>query len=79
MVLAGLLFWVVAGLCGLLIPQPTMSWVYIFGVGVVFQAGIAISRALKVDIFAKGNSLGVLGGILGAVQILFGTHHSIIN
>jgi hypothetical protein len=71
LVLSGLLFWTIAGVLGFFLPEEMTLWVYIFGVGLVFPAGILLSLAMKVDIFAKGNPLGALAGILGGVQILF--------
>jgi hypothetical protein len=72
LILAGLLFWLVAGLSGFILPEKVVVWVYIFGVGVVFPLGILIAAILKIDIFAKGNPLGLLSGTIGGMQILFG-------
>lgn len=71
LVSAGFLFWIVSGVCGIVLPLTIVQWVYVFGVGVVFPIGLLISFILKIDIFAKGNPLGVLAGIIGGMQILF--------
>lgn len=71
LILAGLLFWGVVGLLGIILPERVTVWGYIFGIGAVFPIGILISTILKIDIFAKGNPLGVLAGIVGGTQILF--------
>ncbi len=71
LILSGILFWTIAGIFGSFLPEKMVLWVYIFGVGLVFPVGILLSLAMKIDIFAKGNPLGALAGILGGMQILF--------
>jgi hypothetical protein len=71
LIFAGLLFWFVAGISGLVLPESMVVWVYIFGIGVVFPIGVLISMLFKIDIFAKGNPLGVLAGIVGRMQVFF--------
>ena len=70
-ILAGLLFWLAAGGSAFFLPEEAVVWVYVFGVGVVFPLGILLARLMNIDIFAKGNPLGALAGIIGGVQILF--------
>ena len=69
--MAGLLFWLAAGGSAFFLPEEAVVWVYVFGVGVVFPLGILLARLMNIDIFAKGNPLGALAGIIGGVQILF--------
>lgn len=70
-ILSGLLFWLAAGGAAFFLPEEAIVWVYVFGVGVVFPLGILLARLMNIDLFAKGNPLGPLAGVIGAVQILF--------
>lgn len=69
--MGGLLYWLVGGLSAVWIPQDVSVWVFLFGMGVVFPLGILIGRLMGIDLFAKGNPLGPLTGIIGGLQILF--------
>ncbi|WP_369900141.1 hypothetical protein [Bacillus manliponensis] len=69
-ILAGLLFWVVASGAGFLLQEKQAVWVYLIGIGCTFPLGLMLAGMLKVDIFAKGNPLGVLGGIIGGMNVL---------
>ncbi|MCY9669720.1 hypothetical protein M5X11_33220 [Paenibacillus alginolyticus] len=71
LIISGILFWILAGVCGSLFPQSMVLWVYIFGVGLVFPIGILIAKIMKIDIIAKGNPLGNLAATIGSMQILF--------
>lgn len=69
-IIAGLVFWMMASISGVLLPEKVTLFVYLIGVGCIFPLGILISSMLKIDIFAKGNPLGVLGGIIGGINLL---------
>ncbi|RKN80486.1 DUF7010 family protein [Paenibacillus ginsengarvi] len=71
MITAGCLFWLAAGIAGCILPQHITVWVYIFGIGAIFPLGLAMSKLMKADMFAQGNPLGTLAGVVGAMQMLF--------
>jgi hypothetical protein len=71
-ILAGVLLWTVFGVLGLALPDsPRNGLIYLFGAGLLWPLGLAIGAALKLDLFARGNPLAPLAGLLGGVQILF--------
>ena len=47
-------------------PMETVHLIWIFGLGAIFPFGILLIKILGVNIFAPGNPLGTLGGLLGA-------------
>lgn len=57
-IIAGLLFWIVASVTGVLLSEKQVVWVYLIGMGCVFPLGLMIAALLKIDMFAKGNPLG---------------------
>lgn len=71
LILAGILFWVIAGVSGAFLPQRIAVFVYLFGVGLVFPLGILISKIMKIDLFANENPLGALAGLIAGMQVLF--------
>ncbi len=71
-ILAGVLLWTIFGALGLTLPDsPRNGLIYLFGAGLLWPLGLAIGAALKLDLFARGNPLTSLAGLLGGVQILF--------
>lgn len=71
LIMAGVLFWMFAGISQWMVSTSMVPWVYVYGVGVVFPLGILLASLMKIDIFAKGNPLGSLLGFVGSTQILF--------
>ena len=70
--LGGALLWTAFGLLGLVLPdQSERALVYLFGAGLLFPLSLAMARLRGLDPFATGNPLGMLAGLLGAVQILY--------
>lgn len=69
-IIAGLLFWIVASITGVLLSEKQVVWVYLIGMGCVFPFGLMIAAILKIDMFAKGNSLGTLAGVIGGINVL---------
>ncbi|KFN03516.1 hypothetical protein D0U04_19810 [Bacillus clarus] len=69
-VLAGLLFWIIATITGVLLSEKQVVWVYLIGMGCVFPFGLMLAAVFKIDMFAKGNLLGTLGGVIGAINVL---------
>ncbi|PEB51880.1 hypothetical protein CON65_15245 [Bacillus pseudomycoides] len=69
-VLAGLIFWIIASIAGSILPEKYTVWVYLIGMGCVFPVGLMLAALLKIDMFAKGNPMGSLGGIIGAINVL---------
>ncbi|MBM6648378.1 hypothetical protein [Bacillus sp. RIT 809] len=69
-IIAGLLFWIVASITGVLLSEKQVVWVYLIGMGCVFPCGLMIAAILKIDMFAKGNPLGTLAGLIGGINVL---------
>ncbi|MDM5189084.1 hypothetical protein QUF99_17710 [Bacillus sp. DX4.1] len=69
-VLAGFVFWIIASVTGILLEEKQTVWVYLIGMGCVFPFGLMLAALLKIDMFAKGNPMGALGGVIGAINIL---------
>ncbi|MFB5252084.1 hypothetical protein ACE38F_17205 [Bacillus mycoides] len=69
-IIAGLLFWIVASITGVILPEKQVVWVYLIGMGCVFPFGLMIAAILKIDMFAKGNPLGTLAGVIGGINVL---------
>ncbi|PFD41346.1 hypothetical protein CN285_12635 [Bacillus cereus] len=69
-VLAGFLFWIIASITGVVLSEKQVVWVYLIGMGCVFPFGLMLAAILKIDMFAKGNPLGTLGGVIGAINVL---------
>ncbi|EEL69974.1 hypothetical protein bcere0026_30650 [Bacillus mycoides] len=69
-IIAGLLFWIVASITGVLLSEKQVVWVYLIGMGCVFPFGLMIAAILKIDMFAKGNPLGTLAGVIGGINVL---------
>lgn len=69
-ILAGLLFWSIASITGVLLSEKQVVWVYLIGMGCVFPFGLMIAAILKIDMFAKGNPLGTLAGVIGGINVL---------
>ncbi|MFJ5625366.1 DUF7010 family protein [Peribacillus loiseleuriae] len=51
--------------------MDTVHLIWIFGLGAIFPFGILISKILGVNLFAAGNPLGTLGGIVAAPQAFY--------
>ena len=58
LIMAGVLFWMFAGISQWIFSDSMVPWVYVYGVGVVFPLGIFLASLMKIDIFAKDNPLG---------------------
>ncbi|EJV70395.1 hypothetical protein IEM_00928 [Bacillus cereus BAG6O-2] len=58
-VLAGFLFWIIASITGVVLSEKQVVWVYLIGMGCVFPFGLMLAAILKIDMFAKGNPLGL--------------------
>lgn len=69
-ILAGVLFWIVMSIIGFALSEKQVVWVYLIGMGCVFPFGLMIAAILKIDMFAKGNPLGVLAGLIGGINVL---------
>jgi len=69
-IIAGILFRGVASVTGILLSEKQVVWVYLIGVGCVFPLGLMIAAILKIDMFAKGNPLGTLAGLIGGINVL---------
>ncbi len=69
-ILAGVLFWIVMSIAGFVLSEKQVVWVYLIGMGCVFPFGLMIAAILKIDMFAKGNPLGVLAGLIGGINVL---------
>lgn len=70
MILAGLAFWVIAGLAGIVLDDAAV-WVYAYGIGLVFPVGLLVGKGMKADMLSAANPLFKLAGFMGAVQLLF--------
>lgn len=69
-ILAGLLFWSIASITGVFLSEKQVVWVYLIGMGCVFPFGLMLAAVLKIDMFAKGNPLGTLAGVIGGINVL---------
>ncbi len=71
-ILAAVGLWTVFGALGMILPDtPQRALIYLFGAGLLLPFGLLIAALLRVDLFARGNPLALLGGYLGGLQILF--------
>ncbi len=69
---AGVVLWTTFGVLGMVLPpSPHRALIYLFGAGMVLPIGMLLAALLKIDLFANGNPLGRLGGVLGGLQLLF--------
>ncbi len=70
--LGGTLLWATFGILGLVLPdRPERALLYLFGAGALFPLSLLLARVRGLDPFARGNPLGTLAGLLGAVQVLY--------
>jgi hypothetical protein len=71
-ILAAVGLWSSFGALGIILPDmPQRALIYLFGAGLLVPLGLLAAALLRIDLFAKGNPLAVLGGYLGGLQILF--------
>jgi len=70
MILTGIVFWLISGISGFLLEE-IVEWVYIFGIGVIFPAGLIVGKLMNIDMLASHNPLSKLAGAAGGMQILF--------
>ena len=71
-ILAGVLLWTLFAVLGILLPpSPEKALIYLFGAGLLLPMGLGLGALLRFDMFAKGNPLTQLAGLLGGLQILF--------
>src|SRR5690625_4921922 len=71
MILAGIIFWILALIANFVLPSDIIVWFYLFGIGAVFPLGILISKVLKINFLANDNPLSVIGGLIGGIQVFF--------
>lgn len=70
--LTGVVLWTTFAVLGATIDHPMRLAVFVaFGAGALFPLSLGVAAAMKIDAFAKGNPLGTLAGLLGAVQVLY--------
>jgi hypothetical protein len=67
--IAGILFWLFVGISSFFLPQKTLVWLYLFGIGAILPLAILISKLLKINFLAAHNPLSIVGGLVGGVQI----------
>lgn len=71
-ILAGAGLWATFGVLGAVLPDtPQRALIYLCGAGMLLPLGMLVAAIMRVDLFAKGNPLAVLGGYLGGLQMLF--------
>lgn len=71
-ILAGVILWSAFGVLGMVLPDSfPRALLYLFGAGVLWPLGLLVGSVLRVDLFARGNPLAGLTGVLGGMQILF--------
>lgn len=71
-ILAAVGLWSAFGVLGMMLPDtPQRALIYLFGAGLLLPLGLLIAALLRIDLFARGNPLALLGGYLGGLQILF--------
>ncbi|MFD4419881.1 DUF7010 family protein [Agromyces sp. NPDC058484] len=71
-IVAGVILWSAFAVLGAFLTNDVvLALAYAFGAGLLFPLSLLVARAMKLDPYAKGNPLGALAGLLGAVQILF--------
>jgi hypothetical protein len=69
--IAGIIFWLFVRICSFFLPQETLVWLYLFGIGAILPLAILISKLLKINFLAAHNPLSTVGGLVGGVQIFF--------
>ncbi|MCM3586735.1 hypothetical protein M3182_13430 [Mesobacillus maritimus] len=67
----GILIWLILGFLSFVLPEEINAYIYLASTGVFFPVGIFVSKLLGIDFFSKDNPLSTLGGLLGALQLLF--------
>lgn len=71
-IMAAVGLWIAFGALGIALPDtPQRALIYLFGAGLLLPLGMLIAALLRIDLFARGNPLALLGGYLGGLQILF--------
>lgn len=70
MILAGIAFWVIAGIAGIVFDDLAV-WVYVYGIGLVFPVGLLVGKVMKADMLAATNPLFKVAGMVGGMQLLF--------
>lgn len=56
---------------GRVIPLHTLGLAWIFGMMVIFPAGVALGSLLNTRVITTGNPLGTLGGLVAGMQAFF--------
>jgi hypothetical protein len=64
-------FFALVAALGLTLPQRTLGLVWIFGMMVIFPAGVALGSVLKARVITTNNPLGTLGGLVAGTQAFF--------
>jgi len=71
-IVAGIGLWTLFTILGIVLRSEfVLALCYVFGSGLLFPLSLVVARWMRIDTFAKGNPLGPLAGVNGAVQILF--------
>jgi len=71
-IVAGIGLWTVFAILGVLVHSEfVLALCYVFGSGLLFPLSLVVAKLMHLDTYAKGNPLGTLAGLTGAVQILF--------
>jgi uncharacterized protein DUF7010 len=64
-------FFAVIAALGQLLPLRTLGLAWIFGMMVIFPAGVALGRLLNARVITTDNPLGNLGGLVAGTQAFF--------
>jgi hypothetical protein len=68
---AGMIYWLAMAWVGATYKPQSAALLFFIGTGLVFPIGYGLTRLAGGDLFAKGNPLTGLGGILNAVQAFY--------
>ena len=71
-IVAGIFLWTTFTVLGVVVSDSyVLALVYVFGAGTLFPLSLLVAKFMRLDPYAAGNPLGVLAGLIGAVQVLF--------
>lgn len=63
--------WILYAILGVALPENLRPYIYLYGSGIMFPSGILAATLLKHDWQSKGNPFGLMGGLVGGLQLLF--------
>lgn len=69
--LSGAIIFLIFTCMSLFFPIEVVHLTWIFGLGAIFPIGILISSLFGINLFATGNPLGTLAGIISAPQAFY--------